>query len=199
MSMLLPRSHRLAQCVLAGALAAAVLVTGVLTSPPAAAEQGELRSQVATEARLQAAYLLKFPAYVDWPAGRQPARGATVIALTNADDVAEEVRKIAERMEPGVRPTVKTVRAGDSLAGVHLLYVGGDDWPRYQRWVQQAQTHAALLVSSHPGALDDGSMINFRVVGERLRFEISMAAAEKANLKIGAPLLSLAVVVDRRK
>lgn len=107
-------------------LLAAMLGAAALACPSgAAAQQAGIRSQIATEARLQAAYLLKFPSYVEWPGERQPVAGAIVIAVANADDVAEEVRKIAERMAPEARPTVKTVRPGDSLAGVHLLYLGG--------------------------------------------------------------------------
>lgn len=38
-------------------------------------------------------------------------------------------------------------------------------------------------------------MINFRVIDERLRFDISLTAAEKAGLRVAAPLLSLAATV----
>jgi hypothetical protein len=177
-------------------LAAALLGHGA----PAAAQQAEARSQVASEARLQAAYLLKFPAYVEWPDGRQPQpAGAVVIALAEGDEVGAELRKIAERMPAGARPVIRSVRAGDSLAGVHVLYVGGDDWPRYGRWVQQAHTHGVLLVSAHSGALDYGGMLNFRVVDDRLRFEVSLESVDKARLRIGAQLLSLAVTVNRAK
>jgi hypothetical protein len=178
---------------------AALLGAGTLACAlPAMAQQPVLRSQVATEARVQAAYLLKFPAYVEWPAGRAPQPpSASVIGVVNADDVAEELQRIAARMAPEARPTIKTLRAGDTLAGLHMLYLGGDDWPRYQRWVQQASSQSVLLVSSHAGALDEGSMINFRLVGDRVRFEVSMAAAERASLRIGAALLALAVTVER--
>jgi hypothetical protein len=171
----------------------------LLLAAPGMAQSGA-RVRASTEARLQAAYLLKFAPYVEWPAGRRPAPGgALVIGMVDADDVADEVRIIAERLPPQTRPAVRTLRAGDSLAGVQIVYVGGSDWPRYARWVQQAQTNATLLVSSHAGALDYGSMINFKLVEERLRFEVSLDSIEQAGLKIGSPLLALAVSVNRGK
>ena len=164
----------------------------------AAAQPPAGGAAVATETRLQAAYLLKFPAYVEWPDGRTPpAPGASVIGVANAEDVAAELQRIAERLPAPARPTIRIVRGPEALAGVHVLYLGGDDWPRYQRWVQQASAHGVLLVSANPGALDYGSMINFRLVDDRVRFEVSLAAADKGRLKIGAPLLALALAVVR--
>lgn len=194
-------SRRSASPLMPRRLLAALLGAAVLLGPGRAAAQGvDVRAQVASEARVQAAFMLKFPGYVEWPGERQPApASAAVIAVADADPIAEELRRIAARIAPQARPVVKTVRAGDSLAGVHMLYVGGGDWRRYQRWVQQAAEHATLLVSAHPGALEHGSVINFRLEGERVRFEVSMAAAEQANLRIGAALLQLAVAVQRGK
>jgi hypothetical protein len=53
-----------------------------------------------------------------------------------------------------------------------------------------------LVVTDAPGALRDGSMINFQVVDQRVRFEISLAAAERAGLELSSRLLAAAMSVD---
>jgi len=53
-----------------------------------------------------------------------------------------------------------------------------------------------LVVTDAPGALKDGAMINFQVVDERVRFEISLTAAERAGLELSSRLLSAAMFVD---
>ncbi|MBC7685731.1 MAG: YfiR family protein [Bdellovibrionales bacterium] len=64
-------------------------------------------------------------------------------------------------------------------------------WPRpaaRQRWWCRS-----------PTALAGGSIINFRLVDERIRFEISLEAAERSNLKLSSQLLTLALSVSREK
>jgi hypothetical protein len=65
--------------------------------------------------------------------------------------------------------------------------------------VAQAREQSALVVSESDSALAGGSVINFRLADERIRFEISLDAAEKSNLKLSSQLLSLALSVSREK
>jgi small-conductance mechanosensitive channel len=53
-----------------------------------------------------------------------------------------------------------------------------------------------LVVTEAPGALKDGSMINFQVIDDRVRFEISLLAAQRAGLELSSRLLSAAMSVD---
>ena len=65
--------------------------------------------------------------------------------------------------------------------------------------VAQARSQATLVVSESDSALAGGSIINFRLVDERIRFEISLEAAERSNLKLSSQLLTLALSVSREK
>jgi hypothetical protein len=47
----------------------------------------------------------------------------------------------------------------------------------------------------HPRGLDEGGVINFLIVDRRVRFEVSMNAAQRAGLRISSQLLSVAVRV----
>jgi len=47
-------------------------------------------------------------------------------------------------------------------------------------------------VTEVDGALSQGSVINFTLVDRRVRFEISLEAAEKHNLKLSSRLLAVA-------
>jgi hypothetical protein len=53
-----------------------------------------------------------------------------------------------------------------------------------------------LLVTAEEGGLGDGSVINFLTVDSNVRFEVSLAAAERWGLKISADLLGVAVRVQ---
>jgi hypothetical protein len=52
-----------------------------------------------------------------------------------------------------------------------------------------------LVVTENDRGLDQGGEINFLLVDRRLRFEVSLLAADRAGLKISSELLSVAVRV----
>ena len=54
-----------------------------------------------------------------------------------------------------------------------------------------------LTVTETGRNLRQDSVINFRVVDERVRFEVSLDAAEKNNLKLSSRLLAVAYKVQR--
>ncbi len=50
-----------------------------------------------------------------------------------------------------------------------------------------------LLITESDGALAQGSMINFRIVEERVRFEVATDPVERAGLKLNTRMLSVAL------
>jgi hypothetical protein len=52
-------------------------------------------------------------------------------------------------------------------------------------------------VTESDGGLRAGSVINFRVIDQRVRFEVSLAAADRANIKLSSRLLSVAYLVRK--
>jgi hypothetical protein len=54
-----------------------------------------------------------------------------------------------------------------------------------------------LIVSEAPGALEQGSMINFVLAERRVKFEIGLERAEYAGLSVSSRLLAVAVRVHK--
>jgi hypothetical protein len=65
--------------------------------------------------------------------------------------------------------------------------------------VDAAGARAVLVVTESERGLPPGSVINFRLADERIRFDISLVAAERAGLKISSQLLALAATVIKEK
>ncbi len=154
-----------------------------------------------TEEAVKAAYLSKLRHYVDWPARAAPSAGArTVIGIVGADEVADNLMKLPSVRDPA-RATlaVRRLRAGDALDGIHILYIGDAWFARSGAMVAQAGARSILVVSESEGALARGSVINFHVEDERIRFDISLESADKSGLKISSQLLALAANVVREK
>ncbi|MDQ6620189.1 MAG: YfiR family protein [Pseudomonadota bacterium] len=152
------------------------------------------QSPAATERGIKAAFVYKFLAYVDWPAVAFSAPEAPiVIGVIGADDLALELQQITAMRNVNGRPVlVRRLREGDSPAGVHVLVVGRGDSARLPAVMRSVQQRPVLTVSEAPAGLDAGAVINFVLVDGRVRFEISVDAAERNGLKLSSRLLTVA-------
>lgn len=149
------------------------------------------------ERKVKAVFLLKFGGYVEFGGGGPGAGEPLVIGVFGADDVAAELARLAAAGAGAHPVVVRALRAGDTLAGVHVLFIGGGESDRAERLLRAAARQGALSVTEFDGGLREGSVINFRLVDARVRFEVSLAAAEKANLKLSSRLLSVAYLVRK--
>jgi hypothetical protein len=125
------------------------------------------------------------------------AAGALTIGVIGADDLAIELaRVVAGRTVNNRAIEVRELREADAAARVHLLFVGGFDQQRVARIVRQA-TGAMLIVTECESGLQVGSVINFRIVDERVRFDVSLDAAERNGIKLSSRLLTVANRVQK--
>lgn len=147
----------------------------------------------ATEVEVKAAFLYKFGAFVEWPPSAfANADAPYTIGLIGADDVADELERIAAGRVVHDRPVaLRRLQRGESLAGVHVLFVGKAQTARLAEVLAAAKAQP-LLVVTEAEAMPLGSIINFVPVENKLRFDIALAHAERAQLRISARLLAVA-------
>jgi hypothetical protein len=190
-------NHGLRRTVAAWALACVAALCVARGLVPSAWAQGAV-SAVPLERRVKAAFLYKFLGYTDFPASAfADAAAPLTIGLIGADDLAVELARVVAGRTVGDRPIeVRELREADAGARVHLLFVGGGDPQRVGRIVRQA-SGAKLVVTECENGLQLGSVINFRIVDERVRFDVSLDAAERNGIKLSSRLLTVANRVQK--
>lgn len=151
------------------------------------------------ERQVKAAMLYKFLGYVEWP----PESFATpmspyVIAVAGASDVLGELRHLtADRTVNQRTIVVQKVTSKSDLSGVHLLFVGQDNSEvLHNRLMRRARQHSVVTVTENDRGLDLGSVINFRLIENRIGFDISLVNAGVHKLKLSARLLAVASYVE---
>lgn len=154
--------------------------------------------QAGTERRVKAAFLYKFLGYTEFPSSAFGDAASPVLigVAGSAEMLAELARTVAGRTLHGRPIVVKSVREGDNPGPLHLLFVAGNDSAWVARMLRAA-TGAMLLVSECEDGLQNGSVINFRMIDERVRFDVSLDAAEKNNVRLSSRLLSVANHVQK--
>ena len=145
----------------------------------------------ALEHEIKAAFVFKFLSFVEWPA-QAFARPETPIAIgvLGAEEVYSELQEIVPgRVVQGRPVTVRGVREGESVNGLHVLYVGRGGGPAL---VRLGQPRSLLTITEWDGALDQGGIINFVRSEGRVRFEVALDTAERRGLRISSRMLAVA-------
>jgi hypothetical protein len=169
-----------------------------VASHPAEAQAQAGAAGLPLERRVKAAFIYKFLGYTEFPAGSfADAASPVVIGVVGADDMAAELARLVAGRSVNSRPiAVRALREGDALATVHLLFVAGGDCARVGRIVK-AMAGALLVVTECDNGLQQGSVINFRIIDERVRFDVSLDAAERNSVKLSSRLLTVANRVQK--
>jgi hypothetical protein len=161
----------------------------------AAAFRGGLAAEAPSEDAVRAAYLYRFAGYVAWPDGAA-ADAPFVIDVMDSPAMARELRRIlASHSINGRMTLVREVSRLQDVGNAQILYVA-EGRAQLLRELRPQGRSALLLVTAEEGGLGDGSVINFLTVDSNVRFEVSLAAAERWGLKISADLLGVAVRVQ---
>lgn len=190
------RSISLSACCYATWLALGCLPPGLLLLPTAATAQTTQRN-MEIERQVKAAYLHKFTSFVEWPAGTFADAGSPIIIGVLGDDsLADDLAAIvAGRTVNGRSLSVRKLQRGDSLAGMHVLFLGRLERNRLLEVFAAVKGRPVLTVTDDDEAYALGSMINFVVTRDKLRFEVALAPAEASHLKISALMLAAAYKV----
>jgi hypothetical protein len=148
------------------------------------------------ERNVKAASIYRFLSYVEWPQiAFADANSPYVIGVMGAEGLAEELARISTGRNVNNRPLqVRRLRSGDSVNGLHVLFLGRDTSDLSQT-LKQVQTKPVLSVTEDETQLPPGSVINFRIVNNRVRFEIALGTAEKNSLKVSSRMLPIAFAV----
>lgn len=182
---------------------ALVLSWGILAVVPgvviAAVASAAVRSAAVADAGSQATratFVLRFTEYVEWPEAALPSTELRVAVLGDPAMVTG-LQVAADRQESDRRITVTRVLTAAQARDAHVLVVGRSRNASLRSVSRQLGSHPVLLVTAEAGALGSGSMINFVDVPGRVRFEVGLATAQRAGLRISSELLSVAARVER--
>jgi hypothetical protein len=173
----------------------ATLCTAFAVAPCAALAQAGA-SGPALERRVKAAFLYKFLAYTDFPASAFADAAAPItMVVAGSDDMAADLAAITAGRSVANRPiAVRPLREAEGVVA-HLLFVAGADCARAGRVIRA--NRAFLVVTECDSGLQQGAVINFRIIDEHVRFDVSLDAAERNNVRLSSRLLTVANRVQK--
>ncbi|MGH8030255.1 MAG: YfiR family protein [Arenimonas sp.] len=185
-------------------LAWLALVAGLAC--PATAQE----SSASLEGQVEAAFLVNFLRYTDWPPERvAPADEPLVITVIGDDAMAATLARLTRVVPPvrghrievqrlefpdGADATVRTALS-ERLRRSHLVFVRETRQP-LDAVLGDLSGQPVLTVSDRPGFAADGGMLGLRRRDGRIVFEANPGAIRNARLVVSAKVLKLARIVD---
>ena len=166
------------------------------------ATRGVLPSQAIeaySEDAVKAAFLYRFAGYVDWPQdiATQAPRASFTIAVLGDDGVVRELQKLLPTHAIKNHPAdVRRIRRIQDLGDAQMLYISPRHRGDLHTLLAALAMRPVLVVTDEEDGLEEGSTVNFLLLDRRVRFEVSLAAAERSGLKISSELLSVAAHVE---
>jgi hypothetical protein len=149
------------------------------------------------EYQVKAAFLFHFAQLVDWPADAV-SDGDRSLNLCVFDDDPQrfELQSTLEGKLIGDRVFhIRLLSEPHAIRGCNILFLSHDEGRRQPAILLGLHDQPILTVGETESFLSDGGMIRFRLEGDRIRFDINLAAADSARLKISSRLLLLATSV----
>jgi hypothetical protein len=141
------------------------------------------------ELHVKAAYLFNFGRYIEWP----QQTNDVIIGVIGRDPIVEVLEKtIAGKTIKGRPYRVKVFGPTDPVEHCEILFLPRSEGRYAASLVAALAGRAILTVSDVESFSKEGGMVEFLLLDDTLKFDINVAAAEKAGLKISSELLRVA-------
>jgi hypothetical protein len=145
------------------------------------------------EYALKATFLIRLGAFVTWPAGRSPAPARELAICVLGRDPFGDYLDAAISASPPERP-IRVSRIDDvgDARECHLLFLGERKARRYAELRDQLCESSVLTVSDDANFVQQGGMIGFIRVGDRVELHINRSEVERVGLRVSSELLQIA-------
>jgi hypothetical protein len=152
-------------------------------------------AETPTEYKVKAAFLYNFAKFVEWP---PPAASGDEMRLcvVGADPFGAELDElVAGKTVQNKWLRVARLSVSDDIEQCQVAFINAADREDLAYVLRRAHDAHALTVGESHAFIGRGGIISFVMDGNKVRFEINAAAAERAGLRISSQLLKLAARV----
>ncbi len=153
---------------------------------------------VSREYQIKAAFLFNFAQFVEWPpTAFTNADAPLCIGILGEDPfgTALEQTVLGETVHSR-KLVVQHSRRVEDLTACQLIFICKSEKARLAEILPKLDGREALTVSEIDGFARHGGIINFYLDGNKVRFEINPATAQREGLKMSSQLLSLGKIVQ---
>lgn len=138
--------------------------------------------------RFHKVFFYSFTKYVQWPANY--SEGDFIIGVFGESDITPLLKEMAEIKKVGSsKIVVKTISANNLTEKFNMLFVPHDQITQFELIKNGLNNKPTLLITETANMASKGSMINFKDVSGKLRFEVNTTLITEKGLKVSQELV----------
>lgn len=154
-------------------------------------------SSFAQERSVQEVYSMmvyNFTKYVQWP--DHAGAGEFVIGVVGNNDIYNTLQGWYGGKPRGSKTyVIKKFNSAAEVTDCHVLYIDKSKSGEFETANNKVKGKGTLVITDKSGLGEKGSAINFKMVDNKLKFELNQKAIEASNLKVSGALSSMAILI----
>jgi YfiR/HmsC-like len=156
------------------------------------------QTQKEIEYKLEAAYLLHFLQFVEWPDSVFENEKSPLVITILGDDpfgnILDEITKSEKIGEHSI--IIKRVHSLNNLRFCNVLYISSSERENFKSILKHIDSAPVLTISDIDDFSEQGGNISFYLEENKIRFAINIQTLKQADLKVSSKLLRLAKIVN---
>ncbi len=148
-------------------------------------------------ARIEAAYLINFTRYVQWPVSAFSSTNSPIVlcVVGRTSLTGELERQSTGRTSQGRPITVRRVFNRPEAEGCHVVFITFDEWRSQPDLAASLVRPGVLTVGESEAFAAEGGVIAFVPVEQAMRFAVNLEAGGAAGLTLSSRMVALATRV----
>ncbi len=135
-----------------------------------------------------------FTKYVQWP--DHSATGEFIIGVVGNNDIFNTLNGWYGGKPRGSKTyIIKKFNSAAEVTDCHVLYIDKSKSGEFDNVNDKVKGKGTLIITDKSGLGEKGSSINFKLVDNKLKFELNQKAIEASNLKVSGALSSMAILI----
>lgn len=144
---------------------------------------------------IHAAMIFNFMKYIQWP-DDATAGSEFVVGILGEDNVFNTLKSYYDGKPKGNKKySIRKLSDPSEAASCQVVYIGKNKGREFDNVKNATAGKPILTITDSFNLGRKGSCINFKVVDEKLKFEINQASISAATLKVAGQLSSMAILI----
>jgi len=147
---------------------------------------------------VKAGFIYNFSIFTEWPEKAFDSPTAPITVYVKKNTAARDAFDVLKNKKIKSRGFVikEFDNVNEILPSCHILYIDTSDKKTVEEILRKSRDGTILTVGDMEGFARMGGIINFYTENNKLRFEINVKAAKRAQLKLSSHLLKLARIIE---